>query len=101
MKKFIAALAAAAVLAPTLCAAPAFARDDRRPHQGHTVVTKKVTYKSFRKGDRFDRRYARNYQVVDYHRYRHLKARHAAITMCGPAMTCGWSASPAVSSRRC
>jgi Ni/Co efflux regulator RcnB len=34
-----------------------------------------VTYKSFRKGQRFDRRYARNYQVVDYHRYgKRLKA---------------------------
>lgn len=74
MKKFTTALIAAALLAPTLSAAPALARDDHRPQHGHTVVKKKVTYKAFRKGDRFDRRYARNYQVVDYHRYRNLKA---------------------------
>jgi len=32
------------------------------------------SYRSWHKGDRFDRRYAQNYQVVDYRRYRGLKA---------------------------
>ncbi|RYE00929.1 MAG: hypothetical protein EOP61_12675 [Sphingomonadales bacterium] len=31
-------------------------------------------WKKWRKGDRFDQRHARNYQQVDYRRYRGLKA---------------------------
>ncbi len=81
MKKFTTALIAAALLAPAVGAAPAMAQahhDDRgngndRGH-GKTVVTKKVTYKNFRKGERFDRTHARNYQVVDYRKYRNVKA---------------------------
>ncbi|AOR78381.1 RcnB family protein [Novosphingobium resinovorum] len=82
MKKFTAALLSAALLVPGIAAAPAMAqpahhddrgnRDDRGPHK--TVVTQKTTYKSFRKGQKFDRRYARNYQVVDYRKYRNVKA---------------------------
>ena len=49
-----------------------------RPN-GRTVVTRRTTsaqpaYRSWRKGQRFDRRYAQNYQVVDYRRYRGLRA---------------------------
>jgi len=69
MKTCTAILLSAAMIAPTVAATPAMAKD----HRGH-VVTKKVTYKTFRKGQRFDRRYARNYQVVDYRRYKRLKA---------------------------
>lgn len=76
MKKFAAALIAAAMVVPTLAAAPAIAQpmrhDDHRSSK--TVVTKKVTYKTFRKGERFDRNRARNYQQVDYRRYRNVKA---------------------------
>lgn len=75
MKKFTSALVAVAMLAPTLAAAPAMARDDRPAHaQSHKVVKKTVTYKTFRKGQKFDRRHARNYAEVDYRRYRTLKA---------------------------
>lgn len=75
MKKITAALLATALIAP-IAAAPAMARDDHRGdhRQGNTVVKQTVTYKSFRKGQKFDRRYARNYQVVDYRRYHKLKA---------------------------
>ncbi|TPG09665.1 hypothetical protein EAH84_13515 [Sphingomonas oligophenolica] len=31
-------------------------------------------YRNWRKGERFDRRYAQNYHVIDYHRYRGLRA---------------------------
>jgi len=80
MKKFTAALIAAALAAPTLAAAPAMAQshgqqqrhDDRGPTK--KVVTRTVTYKNFRKGEKFDRNHARNYQVVDYRRYRNVKA---------------------------
>ena len=42
-----------------------------------TVVRRSVTrnnFRGWRKGQRFDRRYARNYQVIDYRRYRGLRA---------------------------
>lgn len=75
MKKLTSALVAIAMLAPTLAAAPAMARDNHgRDQHSRTVVTKKVTYKNFRKGDRFDRRYARDYREIDYRGYRGLKA---------------------------
>ena len=49
-----------------------------RPN-GRTVVTQRTTIASpraraWRKGERFDRRYAQNYQEVDYRRYRGLRA---------------------------
>jgi len=72
MKRILSALLATALVAPM--AAPAMAAPDHHDRRGHTVVKKTVTYKSFRKGQKFDRRYARNYQVVDYHRYKRLKA---------------------------
>ncbi|KMS53514.1 membrane protein [Novosphingobium barchaimii LL02] len=77
MKKFTAALIAAAIVVPTLAAAPAMAQPMRHDdHRGSskTVVTKQVTYKTFRKGERFDRNRARNYQQVDYRKYRNVKA---------------------------
>lgn len=74
MKKFTAALIAAALVAPGLAAVPAMAQPARHDDHRKTVVTKKVTYKTFRKGERFDRSHARNYQVVDYRKYRNVKA---------------------------
>jgi len=63
MKKLILAALAASVLATPVLAAP---HDHRQPaHQ--QVVVKKVTkmqYRNWRKGDRFDQRYARNYHVI-------------------------------------
>jgi Ni/Co efflux regulator RcnB len=77
MKTFTAVLAAAALVAPALFAAPAMAQPSHQSshRQTKTVVTKKTTtYKTFRKGDRFDRNHARNYQQVDYRKYRNVKA---------------------------
>lgn len=81
MKKFTAALVVAALVAPALGSVPAMAQaprhDDRRgasqSHDSHGP-TKAVTYKTFRKGERFDRSHARNYQQVDYRKYRNVKA---------------------------
>ena len=90
MKKFIfAAVAASMMTSPILAAAPAAAAQQQR----HTVVrhkpngtvvvkqVKKQTYKptrqqhrNWKRGERFDSRYARNYRQVDYRKYRHLKA---------------------------
>ncbi len=77
MKKFIlAAVAASLVATPVLAAAP---QQHGRP-PAHQVVTKKkvvVTrqnYRNWRKGERFDSRYARHYRQIDYRKYRSLKA---------------------------
>lgn len=82
MKTITAAFMAAALLAPTVAAIPAMAQPAHHDARGHdnrgpqkkTVVTQRTTYKTFRKGQKFDRRYARNYQVVDYRKYRNVKA---------------------------
>lgn len=79
MKTITAAFAAAALLAPTIMAAPAIAQPARHDSRGHDYrgpqkVTQKTTWKTFRKGQKFDRRYARNYQVIDYRKYRNIKA---------------------------
>lgn len=85
LKNLTASMVAAALLAPTL-AVPAMAQaDHRKPaaaasHDNHrksapaAQATRKQTYKTFRKGQKFDRRYARNYQVLDYRKYRNVKA---------------------------
>ncbi len=91
MKKFVlAAVAASMIASPILAAAPAAAA----PQQRHTVVkhkpngkvvikqVKKQTYRpapvqyrnNWRRGQRFDSRYARNYRQVDYRQYRGLRA---------------------------
>lgn len=87
MKKFAAILLSAAVIAPLatpVMAQPAHERNegpgerggghdrhdsDRRGGKGQAGG-----YKSFGKGDRFDSRHARNYQQVDYRKYKRLKA---------------------------
>ncbi|KQM22261.1 RcnB family protein [Novosphingobium sp. Leaf2] len=95
MKTFTAALLAAATLSPIL-AAPAMAqmsqqRDDRdhrndrgddnrrgdnagRGNDRRDNAGASRGYRSFAKGQKFDSRYARNYQVVDYRKYRGVKA---------------------------
>jgi len=80
MKKFILAAAVASMVAtPVLAAAP-------QQHHGRPPVEKKVVVKkkvvvakpnyrnSWRKGERFDSRQARNYRQIDYRQYRGLKA---------------------------
>ncbi|MBW4332095.1 RcnB family protein [Stakelama sp. CBK3Z-3] len=88
MKKFILAAAAASLLAT-----PAFAAqrhgDNNRIEQTRTVkhgpnrtvtvqrtVERHDSNRSWRKGERFDARYARNYRQIDYRQYngRHLYA---------------------------
>lgn len=77
MKKFIlAAVAASLVATPVLASAP---QHGRPPVQKvivkkKVVVAKKPTYRNWRKGERFDSRYARNYRQIDYRRYHGLKA---------------------------
>nr|WP_314447340.1 RcnB family protein [uncultured Sphingomonas sp.] len=75
MKKFIlAAVAASTLFSGTAMAAPYQRGDDRGPveyrqdHRGHQQVqvrkVKQVTTRQFRRGDRFDQRYARNYREI-------------------------------------
>lgn len=90
MKKFVlAAVAASMIASPVLMAAPAAAA----PAQRHTVVKHKpngkvvvkqvrkqtyrparVEYRNWKRGQRFDSRYARNYRQIDYRQYRGLRA---------------------------
>lgn len=90
MKKFVLATVAASLVAsPILAAAPAAAA----PQQRHTVVKHKPNgkvvvkqvrkqayqptrnqYRNWKRGERFDSRYARNYRQIDYRQYRGLKA---------------------------
>ncbi|WP_249341216.1 MULTISPECIES: RcnB family protein [unclassified Sphingomonas] len=77
MKKFVlAAVAASLVATPVLAAAP---QHGRPPIEQKVVVKKKVVvtkpaYRNWRKGERFDSRYARDYRQIDYRHYRGLKA---------------------------
>jgi Ni/Co efflux regulator RcnB len=81
MKKFILGLVAATMVAtPALAAAPQH-HDVQRTvvtHRanGTTVVkqTNRTQYRNWRRGERFDSRYARNYRQIDYRRYHGLKA---------------------------
>ena len=84
MKKFIlAALAATLVASPALAAAPQQHSD--RGYNGRPQVqkvVKKTVYRpapqqyrsDWKRGQRFDSRYARNYRQVDYRQYRGLRA---------------------------
>lgn len=92
-KKLIQASVAAAVMATPMIATSAEAQPDRRTvtvqrdgdrvvrtvdRRPNGTVVRKTTvnkapapaYRRWAKGQRFDRRYARNYAVVDYRRYR-------------------------------
>ena len=85
-KKLIQATVAASLVATPMIAASAEAQTrhttttvQHRPNGTvvkKTTVVKQPTYRQWRKGQRFDRRYARNYRVVDYRQYRgrHLYA---------------------------
>lgn len=86
MRNFTAALLAAALLAPTV-AAPAMAapgghepdRSQAHSQQSSHAPARKAPQQNkgphqFRKGEKFDRNRASNYQVVDYRKYRNVKA---------------------------
>jgi Ni/Co efflux regulator RcnB len=88
MKKFILATLAASMVASPILATSATAAPQQRQvttvvkHKpnGRVVVKQKtvkhapVQYRSWKRGQRFDSRYARNYRQIDYRQYRQLKA---------------------------
>ncbi|NIJ35703.1 Ni/Co efflux regulator RcnB [Sphingopyxis panaciterrae] len=47
-------------------------RHDRDRYDGRRHA-RQVEWRKWRRGDRFDRRYARDYQTIDYRRYRGLR----------------------------
>jgi Ni/Co efflux regulator RcnB len=82
IKKILMALSATAMVATPLVASEAQAAPHREvtrvvkqgPH-GRTVVRQKVvTQHRWAKGQRFDRRYANNYRIIDNYRGYRLKA---------------------------
>ncbi|MBX3595082.1 RcnB family protein [Sphingomonas sp.] len=89
MKKFVlAAVAASMIASPVMLAAPAAAAPAKQTrtvvtHKGNGKVTVKKTtirtatpvrYRTWKRGERFDHRYARNYRQIDYRHVRGLKA---------------------------
>ena len=87
MKKLILSAIAATLIASPLAvsaaeAAPQRDRETtviRQKANGRTVVTQRRVvrqpeYRNWRKGQRFDQRYARNYRQIDYRQYRGLRA---------------------------
>lgn len=87
MKKFVlAAVAASMIASPILAVAPAAAAQRhtttvvKHKPNGKVVVKKKVVkpapiqYRNWKRGQRFDSRFARNYRQIDYRHYRGLKA---------------------------
>ncbi|MEG3122454.1 RcnB family protein [Sphingomonas sp. GB1N7] len=86
MKKMILAALAATVALSPLAATVAEAqqyqqrRDTTVVRRNGDVVQRTVTrqsapqHRNWRKGERFDRRYAQNYRQIDYRQYRGLRA---------------------------
>lgn len=88
MKSFLFAMLAATIAVGPIAATAAEAQPGQRQTtivrdrpNGRTVITQRTTSapqraraRAWRKGERFDRRYAQNYQEVDYRRYRGLRA---------------------------
>ena len=79
MKKFLLAAVAASLVATPAMAAPQHYGQRHQP----VKVVKKTVYKpapraqyrnNWKRGERFDSRYARNYRQIDYRQYRGLKA---------------------------
>lgn len=72
MRKLILAAAAASMFATPVLAAPQHGPAKPAQHGRTVVVTKTVKpapvpqYRSWKKGQRFDSRYARNYRQLDY-----------------------------------
>lgn len=84
-KTLIQGAVAAALIATPMIAASAEAQTSKvttvNERKNGTVVKKtttvrtpaRVTYRKWNKGQRFDRRYAQNYRIVDYRKYRARK----------------------------
>jgi len=71
MKKFITAALTTAIAAASIASTPAMAAPSHRGDHRVTVVKvdrhvtqRQVQYRGWKKGDRFDRRQARNYRVI-------------------------------------
>lgn len=84
-KKFLMALTATTMIASPMVASQAQAAPQREIHrvvkQGHhgrtvtkTTVVRKDNHRRWAKGQRFDRRYATNYRVINNYRGYHLNA---------------------------
>jgi Ni/Co efflux regulator RcnB len=83
-KKFIIALTATTMVASPMVVAQAQAAPQREVHKVvkhtprgkvvHKTVVRKDNHRRWSKGQRFDRRYATNYRVIDNYRGYHLKA---------------------------
>lgn len=79
MRKFTATLLAAALIAPVI-ATPAMAAPGHSQSQSHSKDQAQNQHQQpgkgpqFRKGEKFDRNRATHYQVVDYRKYRNVKA---------------------------
>ena len=81
MKKFVLGLVAASLVATPMVASAAPAPQHRQQvtrtvvhqnHNGRTVVkqtTRTNQFRAWRKGERFDSRYARNYRQIDYRQF--------------------------------
>ncbi|MBH0111983.1 RcnB family protein [Novosphingobium sp. YJ-S2-02] len=85
MKRFSATLLAAALVLPGLAgtglttsamaAAPSHnAQHGQAQKHDNKASKKQASYKTFRKGEKFDKNRARNYAVVDYRKYKNVKA---------------------------
>lgn len=70
---FRAALMASVVLTPIAAEAQNHRRPTGREHVRPRHDNRGPQYRNWRKGDRFDARYARNYGAIDYRRYRGLR----------------------------
>lgn len=79
LKKLVLGLATVSMVATPMIAAEASAQrrtvtttERYGPHGRYTerTVVRQPAYRSWHRGQRFDRRYARDYRVVDYRAYR-------------------------------
>jgi Ni/Co efflux regulator RcnB len=71
MKSLLLTALAATVVVPSL-ATPALAQN--HPANHGRQVSQVAKYKQFKRGQKFDRRYAQNYREINYRQYRGLKA---------------------------
>lgn len=77
MKKFIIAALAASVMATPVLAAQNNGRDFRsrvEQSNGHGFQQRQMQNRNWRKGERFNRREARNYRVINNYRQYRLRA---------------------------
>jgi Ni/Co efflux regulator RcnB len=72
MKSLLLTGLAAALVLPAV-AAPAIAKDNRADNHGRQV-SRVATHHQFKRGEKFDRRKASNYQEINYRSNKRLKA---------------------------